>query len=241
MGNGSGGKPESTVSPNQRDSSVRNTATAVDRATHGLDPLEAASHKPWDESKAEAAKAIAADPDYAKNLAREVLKSKRPITDAETMALGAERQRLEESYAANDDAILKAREAGDTNAEVRAMAQKSDLESQMDMNHRATQAGGTELARAMAARNAQMVTDYSTARTLTRARVAYGEKFNPAVEKQVRELTEKLAETEKRVAELEQREQKTKLDANAKEQARLQKQISDMETKLAKRVKVCPI
>lgn len=241
MGNGSGGKPESTVSPNQRDSSVRNAATAVDRATHGLDPLEAASHKPWDESKAEAAKAIAADPDYAKNLAREVLKSKRPITDAETMALGAERQRLEESYAANDDAILKAREAGDTNAEVRAMAQKSDLESQMDMNHRATQAGGTELARAMAARNAQMVTDYSTARTLTRARVAYGEKFNPAVEKQVRELTEKLAETEKRVAELEQREQKTKLDANAKEQARLQKQISDMETKLAKRVKVCPI
>lgn len=220
---------------------MRNAATAVDRASHGLEPLEAASSKPWEQSKDEAAKAIAETPDYAKNLAAEVLKSKRPITDAETFALGAERQRLEEAYSANDDAILKARESGDMNGEVRALAQKSDLESQMDANHRATQAGGTELARAMAARNAQMVQDYSGPRTLTRARVTYGDKFTAAVEKEVRDLTDKIAERDKTIAELQNREHQANVDANAKEQTRLQRQIDDMEAKLAKRVKVCPV
>lgn len=224
-----------------RDTSVRNAATAVDRATHGLDDLPEAERKGWDKSKAEAADAMAKDPAYARDLAREVLQSKRALSDSETMALGAERERLHEQYTKNDEDIAKAQEAGDKQAEIAARIRRESLQEELDTNHRATQSGGTELARAMAARNAQMREDYSAPRTMTRARVAYGEKLTPKVEAQLKDLTAQLAEKDKRLAELEAKAHKEKVDANTREQARLQKSIDEMEAKLAKRLGVCPL
>ena len=227
-----------------RDASVRNAATLVDRAAHGMDDLPAAERKGWDKAKAEAAEAMSNDPDFARNLAREVADKPRTITDAETMALGAERQRLEDLYKANDDAILKARKDGDTVGEARALAKKSAIEDDLDANHRATKSGGTELARAMAARNAQHG-DYSVARTLTRARVAYDKKLDPATETRLRELSEKIAEQDKQIASLQAekdaRANRQKLDVNQRAQRVLQKQIDSMEATLAKRLKVCPL
>jgi diguanylate cyclase (GGDEF)-like protein len=234
-------KPAETVAPEQRDTSVRNAATAVDRATMGLDDLPEAARKGWDKSKAEAADAIAKDPDYARNVARDVLQTKRPLTDSETMALGADRERLHEAYKSNDADILKAMQSGDHEAEVKARIRKESIAEDLDMNHRATQAGGTELARAMAARNAQIKEDYSAPRTQTRARVAYGAKFDAAVEAKVKAITDKIAASDKAVHEAETADLKTAQDKNAKEQAKLQKQIDEMESKLAKRLKVCPL
>jgi hypothetical protein len=234
-------KASVTSSTEPRDTSVRNAATAIDRATHGMDDLPEVERKGWEASKAEAAQAMAKDPDYARNLAREVLQSKRPITDAETMALGADRTRLNERFDKAEEDIVHAMDNGDTAAELRARAERETALDDLDVNHRATQSGGTALARAMAARNAQMTKDYSGAGLVRRARVAFGDKIAPETEAKLADLAKQIAEKDKTIAAYEAKASKAKLDANVREQAKLQKQIAEMEDRLAKRLKACPI
>jgi diguanylate cyclase (GGDEF)-like protein len=225
------------AAPEQRDTSVRNAATAVDRATLGMEPLPEAEHKGWDKSKEEAAQRMEDNPLYAQTLAREVLKSKRAISDSETMALGAERYHLQEQHASTVKEIARAVEAGDKVAETQARVQKARIEDELDINHNATQKGGTELARAMAARNAQFTADYSAAHMLTRARAAYRGKVPAEVEGRLADIAKKIDEQERKI----QDDQSAAQVKAEKEQARLQKQIDEMEAKLAKRIKVCPI
>jgi GGDEF domain-containing protein len=205
-----------------RDTSVRNAATAVDRATMGLDDLPEAERKGWEKSKAEAADAMAKDPDYARNLAREVLQSKRPLPTRKRWRSVLSASACTSVQIQRRRNLARAR-IWRHEAEVKARIRKQSIEEDLDTNHRATQAGGTELARAMAARNAQIKEDYSAPRTMTRARVAYGDKFTPKVEAQLKELTAQLAEKDKRIAEFEAkapslkaRSQRTRAGAAAK-------------------------
>ena len=98
--------------------------------------------------------------------------------------------------------------------------------------------GGTEAARSLSIRNAILKDDYSLGRNMNRAKAAYGDKFNADLQKKVEDLSAKLKEKDDLIAGMQRKKQ---VDANTRMQARLTKDIADMEAKLAKRLKVCPI
>jgi GGDEF domain-containing protein len=234
-----------------RDSRVANAATYVDRATRGVEQLPEAEAKPWAQSKAEAANRITADPEYARNLAAEVAAKPRAISDVETMALGAERQKLHDQYHQTHDDILKAREAGDPISEAQALAKRTDIENQLDLNERAVKHAGTDLGRAMAARNALHAEDYTPARNITRAKVAFGDKFNEAIRKQVEDLSSRLAEAEAKIARQEAnkpasdmrvtRADKRSLSPDERMQAQIEKKMAKLQEAIERRTKACPI
>lgn len=234
-----------------RDSRVANAATYVDRATRGVEQLPEAEHKSWAESKSQAAEKIAADPEYARNLASEVAANPRAISDVETMALGAERQKLQDAYHQAHDNILKAREAGDPISEAQALAKRTDVENQLDLNERATKHAGTDLGRAMAARNAMHAEDYTPARNITRAKVAFGDKFNEGIRKQVEDLSTRLASAEAQLARQEankpapgmkvSRAEKKPKTRDEKKQAELKKKIDKLNEAVERRLTACPV
>lgn len=232
-----------------RDSRVANAATYVDRATRGVEQLPEAEHKSWAESKSQAAEKIAADPEYAKNLASEVVANPRAISDVETMALGAERQKLQDAYHQAHDDILKARESADPVSEAQALAKRTDVENQLDLNERATKHAGTDLGRAMAARNALHAEDYTPARNITRAKVAFGDKFNEGIRKQVEDLSTRLASAEAQLARQEANKpapsmkvsRAEKLSPDERMQAQIEKKMASLQEAIERRTKACPL
>lgn len=232
------------------DTRVANAATYVDRATRGVEQLPEAEHKPQTQSKAEAAQRIADNPDYPRHLAAEVAKSGRTIDDVETMALGAEKERLKDQFAQTHQDILAARFSGNPIKESQALAKRADLETQLTNVEKASKNGGTELARAMAARNAQHgVHDYSLANTVTRAKIAFGDKFNEGIRKQLEGV---ITERDAAVAELARREANKaapalkverveKLTPDERMQKQIQAKMDKLQQAIEKRLKACPI
>lgn len=239
----------SEVAAPGRDSRVANAATYVDRATRGVEQLPEAGHKSWAESKSQAAEKIAADPEYAKNLAAEVAAKPRAISDVETMALGAERQKLQDAYHQAHDDILKARESADPVSEAQALAKRTDVENQLDLNERATKHAGTDIGRAMAARNAMHAEDYTPARNITRAKVAFGDKFNEGIRKQVEDLSTRLTSAEAQLARQEANKpapsmkvsRAEKLSPDERMQAQIEKKMASLQEAIERRTKACPL
>jgi diguanylate cyclase (GGDEF)-like protein len=238
--------PAKPVPEGQTEVSARNAAVDADRIARDLPEIPEAEREEWQKPYDEARAKIDANKNYPRELAAEVVKSKRPISATETMALTHDLRDLTQEHADATRAVLDAKEAGDRVAEVQARARLQAAQDALTLNHTAIRVGGREAARALSIRNAIVKKDYTIGRNMDRAKVSYGDRFGAEEKRAVEAHTEEIKRAdetyERAVADAER-----KANANRKktpdevEQERLQKKMDDLQSKIEARLKACPI
>lgn len=231
----------------QEGTQVRNAAVDAQRDELGLDELPPAEREHWQDASDEARAGIANGDIHPRTLAAEVAAKPRALTTVETMALAHDLKSLSEQRAAAVSDALAARERGDKVAEAQALLRKNAAIDAMETNHAALRNGGTEAARSLSIRNAILKDDYSIGRNMDRAKLAYGEKFNDALRKQVETLSDELEKAQaeaarlQKAAEARQSARKPKMTDEEKTQARIQAQIDRLQKTIEERTRLCPI
>jgi hypothetical protein len=254
------GKP---AEPAKTDETILATkdATTKQREDRGASVLPPDTPHEWHEADAKAKDRIAQDPNYASNLANEVVKSKRPIDDVESMALLNHRVDLQNRFDEATRAIAKALDEGDKGAEIKGRLERAQIENALETNERAAQHSKSAVGRSLNATKAGLTRDFSLAHTIARAKVAYRGKWGESTRATIERLTKEL-EAQKAIAEgkgkgktkaagegkaggeakpAPPREPKPKQTPDERMQARLKKEISKHEDQIAARLKACPI
>jgi hypothetical protein len=231
---------------------VRNAAVDEQRARIGLDELPPAEREHWQEASDKAAAGIETGDIQPRALAAEVAAKPRALTSTETMALAHDLKSLSDEHATATRDAVAAKDRGDTIGEAQARIRMQSAVDAMETNHAALRNGGTEAARSLSIRNAILKDDYTVGRNMDRARVAYGDKFNNALKKEVEGLSAQLKEAQARAAKLEadaasrrstarERVAAEKMTPDEKMQARIQKQMDALQKSIDQRLKACPI
>jgi diguanylate cyclase (GGDEF)-like protein len=244
--------PADTAVTEPSGTEVRNAAVDKQRDTLGLSELPAPEREHWQDAADKAGDAIAKGEINPRTLAAEVSAKPRALSTVETMALAHDLKSLSDEHAAATSDALSARERGDTTGETQALLRQSAATDAMETNHAALRNGGTEAARSLSVRNAILKDDYTVGRNMDRARVAYGDKFNDTLRKQVEDLSAQLKAAQDRAAKIEadvaarrqtaqSKKAAEKMTPDEQAQARIQKQMDALQKTIADRVKVCPI
>jgi diguanylate cyclase (GGDEF)-like protein len=229
--------------------SARNAAIDAQRDELGLAELPPAEREHWQDASDQARSGIANGEIHPRTLAAEVAAKPRALSTVETMALVHDLKSLTGERASAVSDALAARERGDTVAEAQALLRKEAALDAMKTNHAALRDGGTEAARSVSIRNAILKDDYTIGRNMDRAKLAYGDKFNDALRKQVETLSDELEKAQAEAARLqkaaESRQSARKAKANMtdeeKTQARILDQIGKLQKTIEERTRLCPI
>ena len=200
---------------------------------------------PFEKAADEAARREQVQPGYSRALAQELADKPRAIDSVEDAALKADRGALNDQHDAASKAITDAMDSGDNVAEVKARAQREAIEKLQDINERATKGAGTKTAQGLAARNFGRTDDWSAPNLQTQMRAAYGDKMNDALRAHVDDLARQLKEAQDTIAKAQQKRaakpQAQKMTPEERMQAKLEKQIADLEDRIQKRLKACPL
>jgi hypothetical protein len=218
-------------------------ATDEARAARGVYELPQAERHEWAAADSEAKDRLAKDPTYGSTLAAEVVKSKRPVDDVESMALLNDRVRLQGEHAKAVDAVTKAE--GDPVASTAAKIRMAQIEEALTTNEKAGRQSKSSVARSLNATKAGMTEDYSLAHTIARAKIAFGDKFGEATRKTMEDLAQKLKDAEAEVEALKKKSEKPPKEAkkspDEKMQAKLNKEMEKLEGQIKQRLTACPI
>ncbi len=146
------------------------------RENTGLEQLEPAERRGWIETAARAKKEKVKD--HVLETADEILKSKRPATDVEHVAMVDKIIDLSNEYEASIKTASELAEKGDVAAVKIENARASSIMEQIDKVTEASDTGGREAARAMAIRRMRKDREtYDIAHVVQRAQAAKGEKL----------------------------------------------------------------
>ena len=242
---GRASEPDTTPAAVEEPIRATKADTDAQREARGVDVLPDDAPHGFKAADAEAKDRIAQDPTYPAKLANEVLESKRPIDDTESMALLNDRVRLQSEYSTATDAIQAARESGNTGAELKATLQREQLEHALNTNERAARYSKSAVARSLNATKAGLTQDYSLAHNITRAKIDYGDKFGEGARKQIADLSDQLKAREDELTALKAKQkppkETVKKSIDEQMQDRVRKQIEKLEGQIKQRLSACPI
>lgn len=148
-----GDKPEVT--------SIKNRVTDAERAERGVEPMEAPLREAWGEVYDQAKAVLKDNPSRADELVRELSTNPRPHTTEEAAILSLKRVDLHRARTKADEDGIRAAERGDLDAVAEAKARSMAASNEFLALEIATKKGGTETARALAVRRAELAMDYS--------------------------------------------------------------------------------
>lgn len=189
--------------------STKNAVTEAEREARGLESIEKEIKKTapaYEEAKTLVAEGKT-DP---RALAKSIADNPRPISAVEEGVIGHDRVRLLNEETAAEKSIADAVDKGDKIAEAEARAKWQRIQEDLDINHRASTAAGTQWSASGRMRQLQLERDYSlgamvrkhkrdTGKAPTEAQMTKYESMS----REIDDLTAKLAEREGKIAELE--------------------------------------
>lgn len=197
--------------------SARARALAKDRQALALETLPPGERKSWERALEEArAQEI---PERAARIVDDITAKPRALSDVETAGLAVRAAELKSEHRGLVDRIEKAATADDLAGLGTELAR---VENEFDDLTRAMRVSGTEKGRALASQKLTLDRDYSLLSVLARAKATKGLELSPVERGRFSELTGKLDKAEAQLAAIE-----------PKVKARLQKQIAEMEARIA--------
>lgn len=240
--------------------SARNAAIDESRQRMGLPPMEPAERKGWDKTREEAATIVKNDPNAAQKIIDDHKKTERPLTDAEQVVLAEHAGGIEKKWAAADEAVNAAKKSGDGIAEMRATADRNYYEAKAHEVHGTlNRGGGTAVARSLQIRNAILGDRYSIGRNMERAEATYGN-LTDRLRNEARAHSQEIAKAKQTLEDLQNKQEKaraetpqkakprTRMTDEEREHATVQRQVADklkkiqdLQDRVEKRLKACPI
>lgn len=236
--------------------SARNAAIDEARTRMGLEPMAPAEKKGWEATRAEAATLVKNDPNAAQKIIDDHKATERPLTDAEQVVLAEHAGGIEKKWAAADEAVNAARKSGDGIAEMRAEADRHYYETKAHEVHGAlNRGGGTAVARSLGIRNAILGDRYTIGRNMERAEASYGN-LTDRLRNEAREHSQAINKAKQELEELQakqeqahqQRKPREKLTDEEREHATVKRQVADklkkiqeLQSRVEKRLKACPL
>lgn len=178
--------------------SIKNRIVNRERLERGLGDMAEPVRQKWGEVAEKAMGEIAENPQRPVELVAELVTNPRPHTPTEAAILDIHRVNLKKARAAADAFGVEAQKRGDLDGVAEAKA-RADLNSAQFLEAEiASKTSGTETARALAFRRAEMAQDYSLLAMETRRRAEND--YKPLTEKQAAETKALQARLEKAVA-----------------------------------------
>ena len=191
------------VNAEQSPSGIRNAIVDKERVERGLpermEPLRRTFGTIWDEAMGRADK----DPQAGTKLVKSIEDNPRPLEDWESALLAHEQVTRQNAF---DQAVEEVNaKPGDAEAAARLEAARDDVQSIYDAGQKA----GTKSGQSLAARKLLVNEDFTLSKmeAVTRATVNGGQPLSAAQAAEVKALHEKIATTEKKLAEYEAEEQ----------------------------------
>jgi hypothetical protein len=206
-----------------------NAVTEAERAERGLAPVEKQAYAAMGDSYLRGREAVEQGRVDPRSLAQLVADNPRPLTSDEVGALGFDRARLKAEHRETLKAVSDAVDRGDGMAVAEGRVRLERVEKDLDSNDQALQKGGREQSAAFNARKMIVRDDYDLDTLVRRAKAAKGSDLTPAERGQFEELSRRLEEAERKVAERDEQLSKAqaeraarKLAADASGEARLE-------------------
>ena len=150
--------------------SIKNRVVDAERAARGLGPMEAPLRQKWGTVVDEALRVVSDNPERPRELVRELIAKPRPHTTTEAAVLDIHRVNLHKARAAADADGIAAAARGDADAVEAAKIRAANVSEEFALLDQAGKESGTETARALAFRRAEMAQDYSLLAMETRRR-----------------------------------------------------------------------
>lgn len=235
--------------------SARNAAIDESRTRMGLEPMAPAERKGWQATRDEAAAMVNNDPGAAEKIIADHKATERPLTDAEQVVLAEHAGGIEKKWAAADTALSEAKKSGDGIAAIRAEADRHYYETKAHEVHGTLKTGGgTANARSLGIRNAILGDRYTIGRNMERAEASYGN-LTDRLRNEAREHSQAIAKAKQELEEIQAKQEKarqpqnrTKMTDEAREHATVKRQVADklkkiqeLQSRVEKRLKACPI
>lgn len=180
--------------------SIKKDAVNDLRAKRGEEPLTGKERGSFEEWNAEAEKRIKNDPLYADKLIEELKDTDRPFSEVETAAMQRQYRGLQNSLTSANEKLIEVAKTGDSEAITKAQAEADNAlkavqnaeEAGMEYKSRA---GGSLVSIKM-----ELKEDFSLGRLVTEASIAKGGKpLTPEESTKVKEISDKVAELEKKL------------------------------------------
>ena len=196
-GDSSTAKPSDTNEWSERVTSIKNQVAAMIRLRVGLPGFIEPSRETFQQWLDEASQLLKADPALGDRLIKELAQSNRTISHIEVAVLQMQFQHLNNQLDAASERLFAANEAKDSVAAAQARLDSDMLINQIEDFTDITKRAGTDAGRALVARRIALLSDFSLAALLRKARVANGgEKLNKEQQRQIEALSRKIEKLE---------------------------------------------
>jgi hypothetical protein len=182
---------------------VKTAAIEAERALAGLNPIEKQQYRNIPQSFMAGKKAVESGSIDPRKLAAEVDKTERPLTDAETGALGYDRSRLANDFDDKIAELNKAIDAKDAQGIAAHRAALDEIQRLADINDSALEKGGREQSIAFNARKMLVGRNYQLLPVLQRIKAARGSEVPNDVVQRVTALTKELKLANEKIADYE--------------------------------------
>lgn len=208
--------PETKVT--ESPTGIRNAIVDQERVERGLsermEPLRRTFGKLWDEAMAKADQ----DAQAGSKLVKSVEENPRPLEDWESALLAHEQVTRQNAF---DKAVEAVNSAKDETARTEASAMLAEARNDVQQIYDVGQTAGTKSGQSLAARKLLVEEDYSLAKmeATTRAIVNEGRPLSEKQAAEVKALHDRIAETEKKLAEYEGKEAFKRLLQEQKKEA----------------------
>jgi len=195
-------KPGDTIS-------IKNEVMDKEMENLGLDPAESGQKKTFEDLVNKQNEKFKADPNIGQRLVEELNANPRAPSAEENVLLGIEARRLKNARNAAEDALIKAREKGDVDAEAAAQQQIDILRDQFAKTAATDKLVGTASGQSLAFRKVMLREDYSLAALERKLEVAKGGKLTTPELEDLRNISKKLESSKQKLtsAEAKQRAQ----------------------------------
>jgi hypothetical protein len=183
---------------------IKNEAVASDREVRGLDAIKNDLGRGREAMYKEAERRIAENPTYGEEVATSVIKSPRPLTGEEVMAVNIAHAKTHFEYRAARARVADAVAKGNKDAELLASMDMQTIAGKLETLETAANLAGTENSYGLSARQSMLKDDFTLAEMQKSALAAKGKKLTPedtkvieGLQKQIQDLQDKLAQKEK--------------------------------------------
>lgn len=190
-------KPESERVWPEELTSARQEHINEDRRSMGLDNVNSANRKSWEQSLDEAIKQDI--PGKAHRLAAEIIDNPRPLNDVETAGLVHKATQLKNEHRAAMNRLNTATDSADIKS-IGAEAER--VQQEFDLLSNAIHLSGTEKGRALASQKLTIDRDFDLASVQSRAKAAKGKELTGKERGNFREMTSKLDEAMEKITDL---------------------------------------
>jgi len=239
---------ETGVKEPQSYTSLKNKRVDAEREARGLSPAIQEARKAFGKSWDEAMAILDENPNATNELINGLgeikgLKEKpRPLSDVENAMLLHRQVELQNDYAKQAEAVIKAAETGDESALAEAKARLAGTSDALQEIYDIGKRAGTENARGLSIRRMLAKEDFSLASMETKKRAANdGKPLTPEVKAHIEALHERINETQKAFEDYVANAEKKRAEEDANEELKQQRRARtrvDKEKILSQRTKI---